>query len=88
MRLDALEKAQGERERQSLADEIRQADAALRALGDEGDLEVKEAPTDLHAEEIEAMGGNTSAEEAISTADQMTSGGSPSLPQEGQSPLC
>jgi hypothetical protein len=55
-------------------------------LQDEGDLETKEAPTELHAEEIEARGGNTEAEEAIGKGDQFAAGGSPSLPQREPEP--
>jgi hypothetical protein len=82
-RLDVLEEV---RNQERLAEEIRQADEALKALQDDGDLEVKEAPSKLHAEEIETMGGASSAETAIGKDDQMTSSGSPSLPQRELEP--
>jgi hypothetical protein len=83
-RLDALEEA---KEQQRLAEEIRQADEALKALQDEGDLEPKQSPNQRDAEEIEAQGGATEAETAIGKSDdQMTSGGSPSLPQRAPEP--
>jgi hypothetical protein len=90
-RLGALEKAKADAEEASkqerLADEIAAADEALKVLqADEGDLETKPPPNEVHAEEIEARGGSTSAEEAIGTADQLPSGGSPSLPQRKPEP--
>jgi hypothetical protein len=66
-RLDAL---MAERQDAELAEEIKQADAALRRLGDEGDLEVKEAPNLRDADKIEALGGNSEAEGAIEKSDQ------------------
>jgi hypothetical protein len=63
-RLDAFEQRQADA---ALAEEIRAADEALKGLQDEGDLEPKEAPNARDAEEIEAMGGASSAETAIET---------------------
>jgi hypothetical protein len=39
-------------------------------LGDEGDLEPKEAPNLRDADKIEALGGNSEAEGAIEKSDQ------------------
>jgi hypothetical protein len=93
-RLDALEKAKAAaeeaKERQRLADEIAAADAALRALeADTGDLEVKEAPNERDAEEIEAQGGASEAETAIDKLDdQMVSGGLPVCRSGSLNPVC
>jgi hypothetical protein len=78
--MDALEEA---RERQRLADEIADADSALRALGDDGPLEVLELSADKDQEEIEARSaGASEAETAIDkAADDLLDGGSASLPQ-------
>jgi hypothetical protein len=66
-RMDAFERDQHE---QALAAEIAAADEALRNLGDEGDLEPKEAPNLRDADKIEALGGNSEAEGAIGKGDQ------------------
>jgi hypothetical protein len=83
-RMDALEQRQADA---TLAEEIKQADEALRALRDEGDLDgIKVAPNLRDAEKIEAYGGNSEAEGAIEKGDQLPSGGSPSVPERAPEP--
>jgi hypothetical protein len=76
-RMDAYEKHRADA---SLAEEIRQADAALAALSDHGDLEIKEAPELRDAEEVEARGGNSDVESAIEADADDLDGGAPVAP--------
>jgi hypothetical protein len=75
-RMDEFERR---RDEERLKSEIAEADSALRALGDEGDLEIKTAPELRDAQEIEAGGGNSEAEGAIEKDDDLEGGG-PALP--------
>jgi hypothetical protein len=80
-RMDALEAS---RRQEDLASEIAAADAALKALGDDGDLQaLKPSPSEAHAEEIEARGGASTAEEAIDDQDPAVS---PSMPEPDPEP--